>query len=391
MRLLAFAAVAFALAIGAIGGAVLVCVAGTSIGSLDFVALYAAARLVLLGRGAAVVDQAAILEMEHVVAPDRVALLPFVHPPVVAVILAPLAALPLAAAYAVMVAIGTGALVAAALLLAPLARTGQRRVLLAFAVLAPSSTVALAQGQTSPLILLAVALATRVGPFARGLLLGLAWLRPQVAPVFAVAALTDRRSALGMGTSAALIAAASVALVGVQGASSYIAQLAGAVDWSVTGALGLERSVGWTGIALAIGAGPAGLVLALASLMIATVLVVRARRVPPGESRIAPGESGVPPGESDAQRLALAGPWSLLASPHALLHDAVLAYPAVAALATTRGLVAMWCASGVALAVLQLAGVPLLALWLLALGVAAARRPEEGPREERGARRAGTP
>jgi len=350
---LAVAAIALALAVGAVGGAIFASVAATSIGSLDFVALYSAARLVLLGRGAAVVDQSAILEIEHLVAPDRLALLPFVHPPVVAVILAPLAALPLAVAYAVMVAIGAGALVAAALLLAPLAQAGQRRVLLAFAILAPSSTFALAQGQTSPLILLAVAASGRVSPYARGLLLGLTWLRPQIAPVFAVAALTDRRSALGMGTSAALIAVASVALVGIQGASSYIAQLAGAFDWSVTGALGLERSIGWTGIAVATGAGPIGVVLAVASLALAVVLVIRAR---------------------EQQRLVLAGPWSLLASPHALLHDAVLAYPAVAALATTRGHVALWCASGVGLAAVQLAGVPLLVLWLLALGVAVARR-----------------
>ena len=47
-------------------------------------------------------------------------------------------------------------------------------------------------------------------------------------------------------------------------------------------------------------------------------------------------------------RVVDASTWSLLAAPHALLHDGVMAYPAVARAATTTSATALWVGSGIA-------------------------------------------
>ena len=59
--------------------------------------------------------------------------------------------------------------------------------------------------------------------------------------------------------------------------------------------------------------------------------------------------------------------WSILAAPHALLHDGVMAYPAVARAATTSGGTVLWVGSGIVVALIQQAGIPLAPFWLLAL------------------------
>jgi hypothetical protein len=62
-----------------------------------------------------------------------------------------------------------------------------------------------------------------------------------------------------------------------------------------------------------------------------------------------------------------ASTWSILAAPHALLHDGVMAYPAVAQSATTTRATALWAGTGIGVALVQQAGIPLAPLWLLAL------------------------
>jgi hypothetical protein len=59
--------------------------------------------------------------------------------------------------------------------------------------------------------------------------------------------------------------------------------------------------------------------------------------------------------------------WSILSAPHALLHDGVMAYPSLARAATTTGTTALWVGSGMAVALIQQAGIPLAPLWLLAI------------------------
>ncbi len=271
----------------------------------DFVAIYAAARLVALGRGSEILDPNAILQMEHAAEPARDLLLPWVHPPAVALVLAPLGALPIVPAFAVMTLVGTSALAIAAYRLAPLVAAAQRHRLYPFALLAPPSTIALTQGQTTPEVLLLVSSAVGARPFVAGLLLGLTAIRPQTLPLFGIAAIGDRARLAGFATGVAIIAFLSLLVVGPGGAGTYTTQLLTAGSWAATGEF------------------------------IGAVLVLRGPR-----------------------RIEQAAVWSLLASPHTLLHDGVLAYPAIAACARSTRRVVVLVGAGVATALLHQWGAP---------------------------------
>ena len=340
MRLtLAVAVALIAFAVGAVSGAI-------DLQAHDFIAIYAAARLVALGRGGEILDPAAILEMEHAAQPARDLLLPWVHPPAVALLLAPLGALPIIPAFAVMTAVGTAALAISAYRLAPLTSPAQRHRLYPFALLAPPSTIALTQGQTTPLVLLLVASAIGARPFVAGLLLGLTAIRPQTLPLFGIAAIGDRDRLAGFASGVGLIAVLSLLVVGPDGAVRYANQLLTASSWAATGEYGVATAIGWIGPALALGIPLVGLALAALSLVVGAVLVLRG-----------------------ARRIEQAAVWSLLASPHTLLHDGVLAYPAIAASATsTRRMVAL-VGVGVVAALLHQWGAPVAPLYLAGVAV----------------------
>ena len=340
MRLtLAIAVALIAFAVGLISGAV-------DLQAHDFVAIYAAARLVALGRGAEILDPAAILAMEHAAQPARDVLLPWVHPPAVALLLAPLGALPILPAFAAMTALGTAALAIAAFRLAPLTDPAQRHRLYPFALLAPPSTIALTQGQTTPIVLLLVASAIGARPFLAGLLLGLTAIRPQTLPLFGIAALGDRARLGGFATGVSLIAVLSLLVVGPDGAVKYASQLLTAGSWATTGAYGVGTAIGWIGPALALGLPLVGIALAALSLIVGAVLVLRGPR-----------------------RIEQAAVWSLLASPHTLLHDGVLAYPAVAACARSTRRTVVLAGVGVAAALLHQWGAPVAPLYLAGVAV----------------------
>jgi hypothetical protein len=74
-----------------------------------------------------------------------------------------------------------------------------------------------------------------------------------------------------------------------------------------------------------------------------------------------------------AERLAAASSWSVLASPHALQHDGVIAYPAAASVSRGPRAAAIWVGTGIAASILQQAGLPVAALWLLVLALATSR------------------
>lgn len=340
MRLtLAVAVALIAFAIGAVSGAI-------DVQAHDFIAIYAAARLVALGRGADILDPAAILEMEHAAQPARDVLLPWVHPPAVALLLAPLGALPIIPAFAVMAVLGTAALAVAAYRLAPVASPEQRHRLYPFALLAPPSTIALTQGQTTPFVLLLLASAIGARPFLAGLLLGLTAIRPQTLPLFAIAALGDRSRFGGFASGVFLVAFLSLLVVGPEGAVRYADQLLSAGSWATTGEYGVSTAIGWIGPALVLGIPLIGVALAVVSLMVGAALVL-----------------------SGPRRIEQAAVWSLLASPHTLLHDGVLAYPAVAALArSTRRTIAL-VGVGVLAALLHQWGAPVAPLYLLGVAV----------------------
>jgi hypothetical protein len=336
---LAVAVALIAFAIGAVSGAV-------DLQAHDFVAIYAAARLVALGRGGEILDPAAILEMEHAALPARDLLLPWVHPPAVALLLAPLGALPIVPAFALMTLLGTAALAVAAYRLAPSVAPGQRHRLYPFALLAPPSTIALTQGQTTPFVLLLVASAIGARPFVAGLLLGLTAIRPQTLPLFAIAAVGDRARLGGFATGVGVVALLSLLVAGPAGAVKYASQLVTAGSWTVTGEYGVGTAIGWIGPGIALGLPLVGIALAAASLIAGAVLVLRGPR-----------------------RIEQAAVWSLLASPHTLLHDGVLAYPAVAAAATSTPRTIALVGLGVIAALVHQWGAPVAPLYLLGVAV----------------------
>lgn len=290
-------------------------------------------------------DADALLAMEHAALPERTILLNDPNPPALALLMAPLGALPIVPAYAIWAALGAVALAAAAFLLGRLADPRQRMRLLPFGILAPPSLIALAEGQTTPFVLLAVAASLRAPPFWSGALLGLAAFRPQLLPLFALVALTERRRAIGLLATTILVGLVSLATVGFEGMARYPDLLTRAATELRPGELGLaalvRRAVGGNDLVL-------NIALALVIYAIAAAAVfVRSRMV--------------------TTRTVDASIWSILAAPHALLHDGVMAYPTVARAATTTSATVLWVGTGIIAALVQQAGIPVAPLWLLAI------------------------
>lgn len=321
----------------------------------DFIAIYASARLVATGNPAAVTDRDAIFAMEHATLPERTIFLNNPNPPALSLVLAPIGALPFEIAYAVMLTLSVAALAVSAFLIAPLAAADQRLRLFPFAMLAPPSTIALAEGQTTPFMLLAVAASLRAPPALSGALLGLLVLRPQLLPLFAVIALADRQRRVPFLVVVAAVALVSFLMVGPDGALRYLDLLAPAAAELRPGELGLAALARRAGIggedALA------SLALSAVAVLVAAVVILRLR---------------------SEHRMEVASPATLLSVPHVLLHDAVLAYPAIAARALTTRATFAWILTGMVAVLIHEAGVPVAPLWLLALALWPRDRREAG-------------
>jgi hypothetical protein len=313
--------------------------------SFDFIALYSSARLVATGHVADITDRQAILRMEHETLPERTVFLNNPNPPAVSLLLAPLGLLPFDVAYAVLLTMLVAALAAAALLLGALAPPEQSRRLFPFALLAPPALIALVQGQTTPLILLAVAGALRAPPRWSGLLLAVTAMRPQFLPLFAVAALLDRQRRWPFVAGVAAVVAVSFALVGPGGIPGYL-------DLVTYSAAELRPvDLGLASLIRRFGVGEdavVSLAISAAALLAGAVAIIRQR----GEDRVV-----------------RASTWSLFAAPHALPHDGILAYPTLGARSQTTRAAALWVVSGLAVAIVHQAGLPIASLWLLALAV----------------------
>ncbi len=285
--------------------------------------------------------------MEHAAIPERTILLNNPNPPALALLMAPLGALPIVPAYAVWAALGAVALAVAAHFLGRLADARQRMRLLPFAILAPPSLIALAEGQTTPFVLLAVAASLRAPPLWSGALLGLAAFRPQLLPLFALIALTERRRAVGLIATIAAVAVVSFATVGFEGMARYPDLLTRIATELRPGELGLaalvRRVVGGEELVL-----NAALAVVIYAIAVAAVFI-RSRMF--------------------TTRVVDASIWSILAAPHALLHDGVIAYPAVARAATTTRATILWVITGLIAALVQQAGIPVAPIWLLAIWV----------------------
>jgi len=326
----------------------------------DFIAIYASARLVATGNPAGVVDREAIFAVERATLSERTIFANNANPPALSLALAPIGALPYDVAYAVMLTLSVAALTASAFLLAPLAAADQRLRVFPFALLAPPSTIALAQGQTTPLMLLVISMSLRAPPAASGALLGLLALRPQLLPLFAVIALADRQRRLPFMLVAFGIGLVSLFMVGPEGVIRYLDLLAPQAAELGPGELGLAALLRRAGVG-AFDPALASLALSTVAVLVAAVFVLRTRA---------------------ECRMEVAAPATLLSTPHALLHDAILVFPAIAARARTTRSTVIWVGTGLVAVLLHEAGVPVVPLWLLAL-LLWARSPAVRPAPER--------
>jgi hypothetical protein len=300
---------------------------------------------VATGAPSSVTDADALFAMEHAALPERTIFLNNPNPPALALLMAPLGALPLVPAYAIWAALGAVALAAAAYFLGRLADPRQRMRLLPFAILAPPSLIALTEGQTTPFVLLAVAASLRAPPLWSGALLGLAAFRPQFLPLFALVALTERRRAIGLVITTAAVALVSLGTVGFDGMARYPDLLTRIATELRPGELGLAALVRriFGGEEIVLNAALAVVLYAVG----AGAIFIRSRMF--------------------TMRTVDASLWSILAAPHALLHDGVMAYPAVANAATSTRATVIWVGTGIAVALIQQAGIPVAPFWLLAL------------------------
>ena len=221
----------------------------------DFLAFYAAGKLVLDGQAASLYDAPALAAIQRTIIPTPVGAngyMPFINPPFAAVAFAPLAALPAQAARA------TWALVSLALLAIAAARIarplpGRERVVGALLlVLSFPAYHSLAEGQWSAAMLLggleALEAARRGSWQLAGLALATWWLKPQLIALPLLALALDRRwgtvawSVLG----GAALTLASLPFVGLGVYGTYVGYLVQVGISHFTGAGAVARSV-WQG------------------------------------------------------------------------------------------------------------------------------------------------
>ncbi len=221
----------------------------------DFLAFYAAGRLVLDLNAAGLYLASAITTIERTIIPDPVGAngyMPFINPPFAAVVLAPLATLPPQLARPTWAVVNVGLLALAALWIGrPL--TGPRRILAALLIgLSFPAYHSLAEGQWSALMLLGgvVALqAARAGSWRlAGLALATWWLKPQLVALPLLALVLDRRWPAVAWTilGGAALLVASLPFVGIDAYDRYARYLVEVGVSHLTGA-GAAAASTWQG------------------------------------------------------------------------------------------------------------------------------------------------
>ncbi len=254
----------------------------------DFRLFYAAATIGLRHGWSHIYDpdlQRAAVQAAWPAGPE-VRWFPFVNPPPVAWLMAPLTTLPAPVAYVPWVGLVFACLVAAALLLAPRDLL-TRGIYLGLALGFLPTFVAIAYGQLGPLVAVSLAgswlFLRRRREVAAGLLLSTIALKPQLALLVPLALLAAgyRRAFLAAAAAGAALTALSLASLGMHGLSNY-RLLAGSLftdayfqRWSLTPLVG----DGWPWV------------VAVLVVAIATLLVARAHRGDAG-SAIALGVAG---------------------------------------------------------------------------------------------------
>ena len=303
-------------------------VSAQDIGRSDFTSTYVGATLLRSGHRADLyADSVQAAVHARLIAPDREGNLPFVDAPIAAALAAPVTLLSLDSAYRVWGLIQVGVLVAAVLIAlssAPWPVRTPRLVTASTAIAAVAGAgtfVLLVQAQWTSVSALGLALAYRDwrhDRLVRGAMFltvsaGVAKPHLALALVAFMAGWRSRRVLAGALAGAGAVAAASVLLVGFSGLQGFaLALTSSATRWDLAtfvSFIGLPATVLGSGGA-AQAAGVAGSVL-LCGAAFCLGALIRADR-----GRLEPALAG-------------AATLSLLAAPHALLHDTVLLAPAL--------------------------------------------------------------
>ncbi|HEX2922863.1 MAG TPA: glycosyltransferase family 87 protein [Chloroflexota bacterium] len=305
----------------------------------DFVAFRTAASIVREGDGTLLYDMGTQREYQRLLrgqeattesVRDAGGFIPFHNPPVLALLLVPLASLPFSWGHLLWLLGTVVAFVLSATLPLGRSRCGP---LAAVALLTfPGVADTLLWGQMVGLLALSLGsgmVALRNGkPFLGGLLLGLLWLKPQYAVGFPLLFLLKRRwrELAGVAVSAAVIAVASVAVIGQKGTVSYLDLMRGigAFTPPAGSCVSPEMMVNWRALLLAVWPGIPDLTgSALVSILgFSTLLISLGAFIGPWAPRS-------PRFGTQMLALTLA---TLLASPHSHFHGLALLLPPAALL-----------------------------------------------------------
>ena len=221
----------------------------------DFLAFFAAGRLVLEGRPGDLYDAAAISTIQRTVIPSPVGAngyMPFINPPFAAVAFAPIAALPAEAARLAWALLSLGMLAIAGVSIARPLPPRERVATALLVLLSFPAYHSLAEGQWSAAMLLggvaALAAARRGSWQLAGLALATWWLKPQLVVLPLLALAVDRRWSAVAWTILGGVALVIVSLpfTGVEIYVQYVGYLVQVAVSHFNGAGAVARSV-WEG------------------------------------------------------------------------------------------------------------------------------------------------
>lgn len=345
----------------------------------DYMSYHAAGDLVLAGEGGCIYDPACQERAQRNLMPPDVDFtrgLPFNNPPSLALLLAPLAALPLAAGFAIWNAIGTAAFIVAA---ATTVRHVPGHVLVVLLALTAWPTVtAILRGQVSLLVsALLLGCVILVGERSRssGALLGLATLKPTLVPLLGVWLLWRRAWAVAgvaIITGVALLAIPALVL-GPETLLDYPGYAVSQLSDPNAAGIHPEQMINWRAAAIWTGL-PGAAVLAATLLTLVAVAAIWLRA-----------------GSDSVLRSAAALLATPLVIPHANQHEALLGVVAWLLLVAGPGQRVGWLApTAVAMHIALWLALPLwgdgaarltMALLLVSLGIVgwlAWRQPQDG-------------
>lgn len=220
---------------------------------VDFALYYAAAR-VGLTHGWAQIYVESLQRREVAAALPGPAWLPYISPPHVAWLVAPLAGLPVDVAYTVWAAIGAGTLVASAWVCSPAGRSAKALALVAGAAFLPA-LYSVATGQVVPLVVLSIAGSFELLRRGRPVLAGVALIgvlsKPHLALMIPVCLLAAGRvrTVIAFAAGSVGMAALTVASLGAGGLHDYLALVTLASSFADQKTLTMSGQLGTIGTA----------------------------------------------------------------------------------------------------------------------------------------------